>query len=82
VPELVLLRERRRGDSQSAATCTAQATTVEEAWLIHHLQDHKPRQIEDKDRVGQQYVLLFFHKVYQTLTCKAIWKYGMELAKS
>jgi hypothetical protein len=26
----------------------------------------------DKDGVGQQYVLLFLHKVYQTLTCKAI----------
>jgi hypothetical protein len=32
---------------------------VEEAWLIHHLQeDHKPRQMGDKDGVGQQYVLL------------------------
>jgi hypothetical protein len=35
----------------------------------------------DKDGVGQQYVLFFLHKVYRTLTCKAILKYGMELAK-
>jgi hypothetical protein len=58
-----------------------QLEVVEEAWLVHHLQDHKPRQMEDKDGVEQQYGLLFFHKVYQTLPCKTIWKYGMELAK-
>jgi hypothetical protein len=45
---------------------------IEEAWLVHHLQNHKPRKMEDKDRVGQQYVLIFLHKVYRTLTCKTL----------
>jgi hypothetical protein len=30
-----------------------QLPMVEEDWLVHHLQGHKPRQIEDKDVVGQ-----------------------------
>jgi hypothetical protein len=37
--------------------------------------------MEDKDRVGKPYLLLFLHKVYQKLTWKTFCKYGMELAK-
>jgi hypothetical protein len=58
-----------------------QLPTIEEAWLVHHLQDHKPRQMEDKDGVGQNIFLVLLQKVYRTMTCKAILKYGMELAK-
>jgi hypothetical protein len=39
-----------------------QLPTIEEAWLVHHLQDHKPRQVEDKDGVGQQYIPCFASK--------------------
>jgi hypothetical protein len=79
VSELVLLR---RGDEEIPSllllVLLMQLPMVEEAWLIYHLQDHKPRQMEDKDGVGQQYAMFFLQKVYQTLTCKAIWKYGMQ----
>jgi hypothetical protein len=76
VPELVLLR---RGDEEIPIlllpVLLKQLPMVEEAWLIHHLQDHKQRKMEDKDGIGQQYAMFFLHKVYQTLI---VWMYVVE----